>query len=53
MDSATGTSAGAALLASFDIKAKWSFNEKINIVPTQFFDLMERYAKQWRYEVLE
>ena len=47
MDSATGTSAGAALLASFDVKAKWGSNEQINIVPTQFFDLLERYAKQW------
>ena len=43
----------APLLASFDVNAKWSFNEKINIVPTQLFDLMERYAKQWRYEVLD
>ena len=52
MDSATGTSAGAALLASFDVKAKWGSNEQINIVPTQFFDLLERYAKQWRSLVI-
>ena len=53
MDSATGTSAGAALLASFDVKAKWGSNEQINIVPTKFFYLLDRYAKQWRDEVLE
>ena len=53
MDSATGTSAGAALLASFDVKAKWGSNEQINIVPIQFFDLLERYATQWRAAVLE
>ena len=53
MDSATGTSAGAALLASFDEKAKWGSNEQINIVPIQFFDLLERYATQWRAAVLE
>ncbi len=52
MDSATNTSAGAALLASFDVKAKWSLNEPINIVPTQLFDLLDRYAKQWRSFVI-
>ena len=48
MESATGTSAGAALLASFDVKAKCGSTEQINIVPTKFFDLLDQYAKQWR-----
>ena len=52
MDSATGTSAGAALLAAVDLKANWVSNNQINIVPTQFFDLLERYAKQWRSLVI-
>ena len=52
IDSATGTSAGAALLASFDVKAKGGANEQIYIVPTKFFDLLDRYAKQWRSLVI-
>ena len=27
--------------------------EQIKIVPTKFFDLLDRYARQWRDEVLE
>ena len=53
MDSATGTSAGAALLASFDENAKQSPNEQIYIVPSQFSDLLERYSKEWRDVVLD
>ena len=53
MDSATGTSAGAALLASFDENAKQSPNEQIYIVPLQFSDLLERYSKEWRDVVFD
>ena len=42
-DSATGRGAGAAFLASFDVKASWGFYKQINIISTQFFALLERY----------
>ena len=53
MDSATCTSAGAALLASLNAKKNWISNEQISIAPKLFSDLLERYTKQWRHAVLD
>ena len=53
MDSATGTSAGAALLASLNAKKNWISNEQISIAPPLFSDLLERYTKQGRHAVLD
>ena len=53
MDSAKGTSAGPALLASLNAKKNWISNQQISIAPPLFSDLMERYTKQWRHAVLD
>tara|TARA_B100001057_G_scaffold440790_1_gene474920 strand:+ start:90 stop:434 length:345 start_codon:yes stop_codon:yes gene_type:complete len=53
MDSATGTSAGAALLASLNSKKNWISNKQIYIAPPLFSDLLKLYTKQWRHAVLD
>ena len=53
MDSATGMSAGAVLLAYLTAKKNWISNEQISIAPKLFSDLLERYTKQWRHAVLD